>query len=148
MSPTVGNAGLSALDLTAPSLKPWVASGHVLPSRMRQHHGGCPSESCRLAALPDFASVGPLDTTSHEVQFIITVSGDVTPVWKLVSVTVNPGGPFLGATRTRTDDLLITMGPLDVSASGRPLRPSRAIEDAHLAAQIQGITTAIQNQRR
>lgn len=106
-----------------------------------------------IAATPQtvsnpFVSGGPLDTTSHEVQFIVTLSGDVTPIWKLVSVTVNPGSSFLGATRTRTDDLLITMGPLDVLASGRALRPSRAIEDAHLAAQITSITTAIQNQGR
>jgi hypothetical protein len=95
-----------------------------------------------------FVSGGPLDTTSHEVQFIITVSGDTTPVWKLVSVTANPGSPFLGGSRARTDDLLITMGPLDVVASGRALRPSQAIETAHLGAQLQSITTAIQNQRR
>jgi hypothetical protein len=106
-----------------------------------------------IAATPQtvsnpFVSGGPLDTTSHEVQFIVTLSGDVTPTWKLVSVTANPGSLFLGASRMRTDDLLITMGPLDVVASGRALRPSEAIETAHLAAQIQGITTAIQNQSR
>jgi len=95
-----------------------------------------------------FVTGGPLDTTSHEVQFIVTVGGDLTPSWKLVSVSVNPGSSFLGASRARTDDLLITMGPLDVLAQGRALRPSQAIETAHLGAQLQSIATAIQNQAR
>jgi hypothetical protein len=93
-----------------------------------------------------FKSGGPLDTTSHEVQFIVTLTGGVTPAWKLVSVTVNPSGSFLGATRATTDDLLITMGPMtSIAPNGRPLVSTQAIDSAHLAAQIQGITTAIQS---
>ncbi|WP_315702924.1 MULTISPECIES: hypothetical protein [unclassified Bradyrhizobium] len=93
-----------------------------------------------------FKSGGPLDTTSHEVQFVVTLTGGITPIWKLVSVTVNPSGTFLGATRARTDDLLITMGPMtSIAPGGRPLVSTQAIDAAHLGAQIQGITTAIQS---
>jgi hypothetical protein len=93
-----------------------------------------------------FKSGGPLDTTSHEVQFVVTLTGGITPAWKLVSVSVNPSGSFLGATRARTDDLLITMGPMtSIAPNGRPLVSTQAVDSAHLAAQIQGITTAIQS---
>jgi hypothetical protein len=92
-----------------------------------------------------FKSGGPLDTTSHEVQFVVTLTGGATPAWKLVSVSVNPSGSFLGATRATTDDLLITMGPMtSIAPNGRPLVSTNLIDAAHLAAQIQGITTAIQ----
>lgn len=93
-----------------------------------------------------FKTGGPLDTTSHEIQFVVTGTGGITPAWKLVSVTVNPSGGFLGASRARTDDLLITMGPMtSIAPSGRPLVSTGAIDAAHLGAQIQGITTAIQS---
>jgi hypothetical protein len=96
-----------------------------------------------------FKSGGPLDTTSHEVQFLVTLTGGITPAWKLVSVTANPSGSFLGATRARTDDLLITMGPMtSIAPNGRPLVSTGTIDAAHLAAQIQGITTAIQGLNR
>lgn len=93
-----------------------------------------------------FKTGGPLDTTSHEVQFLVTLTGGVTPAWKLVSVAVNPSGSFLGATRAKTDDLLVTMGPMtSIAPNGRPLVSTQVIDSAHLAAQIQGITTAIQS---
>jgi hypothetical protein len=93
-----------------------------------------------------FKSGGPLDTTSHEVQFVVTLTGGITPAWKLVSVSANPSGSFLGATRARTDDLLITMGPMkSIAPNGRPLVSTQVIDAAHLAAQIQGITTAVQS---
>jgi hypothetical protein len=94
-----------------------------------------------------FKAGAPIDVVSHEVQFVVVLGGDLTPTWKLVPVTINPGGPFLGASRTRTDDLLITMGPLDALAPGRPIGPSVAVEQSHLASQIgQAVTSAIRSQ--
>jgi hypothetical protein len=83
-----------------------------------------------------FQSGAPLDVISHEVQFIIVAGANATPTWKLVAVTANPNGPLLGATRTRTDDVLITMGPLgELNKNGRPVA-SVAVENSHLASQI------------
>jgi len=107
-----------------------------------------------IAAVPDgvsnpFVSGGPLDATSHEIQFIVVMGGSITPTWKLISVTANPDAPFLGASRTQTDDLLITLGPIDVLANGRGIAPSAALSAQHLAAQIgQSVSTAIQSQNR
>ena len=56
----------------------------------------------------------PANVISHEVKFIVTSSGNVTPAWKLSRVfTVNQGSIFLAALRNRTQDLLITLGTTD-----------------------------------
>lgn len=60
--------------------------------------------------LPDsFATAGVL---SHEVRFDIVTSGGVNPTWKLVQVSANTGmSPLFNASRDRTQDLVITLGP-------------------------------------
>ena len=68
-------------------------------------------------------------------------SGSANPTWKLVDVSVNPGAALLNASRTKTNDLLITMGPDD---SGKP---SAALADVHNAALIgQSVASALRNQ--
>ena len=65
------------------------------------------------------------DAISYEIKFVIVSSGNITPSWKLVQVSANASGTFFSAGRTRTHDLIITIGPDD----GRTL-------SAHLASQI------------
>jgi hypothetical protein len=81
------------------------------------------------------------DVISHEVTFVILYNGNVTPSWKLVNVSVNQGSvPFLSAQRSRTQDLLISMGP---TTDGQP---SIAVQNATLASQIGiAIANAIRN---
>ena len=51
------------------------------------------------------------DTISRHVKFIVITSGSVTPTWKLVRVATGNGSlPLASANRTRTHDLLITLG--------------------------------------
>jgi hypothetical protein len=73
------------------------------------------------------ASVGGLatDAVSYEIKFIIVSSGNVTPTWKLVQVSANSSGTFFSTGRTRTHDLIITIGPND-----------KRTLDAHLASEI------------
>lgn len=56
---------------------------------------------------------GPFKTNvlSHEIKFDVTTSGSVTPGWKLTRVMINQTGTFLSASRDRTNDLTITLGP-------------------------------------
>jgi hypothetical protein len=56
---------------------------------------------------------GPLKTNviSHEVKFSITNIGNLTPAWRMTRVLINQSGNFLSATRDRTNDLIITLGP-------------------------------------
>jgi hypothetical protein len=65
------------------------------------------------------------DAISEEIKFIIISSGSATPTWKLVRLTANTSNNLLALGRTRTHDLIITLGPNT---------PSNSF--AHLASQI------------
>jgi hypothetical protein len=65
------------------------------------------------------------DAISEEIKFVIVTSGNFTPSWKLIRLTANNSGNFVNATRTRTHDLIITIGPNTLENSY-----------AHLASQI------------
>ena len=66
------------------------------------------------------------DTLSIEIKFVIVSSGNVTPTWKLVRVSSSTGStPLFGTGRTRTHDVIITIGP-----------PTQATLNTHLASQI------------
>ncbi len=66
------------------------------------------------------------DTLTIEIKFIVVTSGNVTPTWKLVRVSANTGAiPLLATGRTRTHDLIITLGP-----------PTQGTANTHLASQI------------
>jgi hypothetical protein len=52
------------------------------------------------------------DTVSIEIKFVVVTNGNVTPTWKLVRVSANTASsPLFAAGRTRTHDLIITLGP-------------------------------------
>jgi hypothetical protein len=52
------------------------------------------------------------DQLQIELKFVIITSGNVTPTWKLVRVSANTANtPLFSSGRTRTHDLLITVGP-------------------------------------
>lgn len=93
--------------------------------------------------IPRDAKTPPFDVFNYEVSFVVTGSGSVTPAWKLAAISLDPASPFLNASRTRTDDMVLTMG--EVADNGRP---TKAASDAHLAALIgQALQTAIQSQQ-
>jgi hypothetical protein len=65
------------------------------------------------------------DAVSYEVKFVIVSSGNVTPAWKLVNISANTSSTFFSTNRTRTHDLIITIGPDDTRT-----------QFSHLASQI------------
>jgi hypothetical protein len=89
------------------------------------------------SALAAEAKAAKKDVISHEVTFVIVYGGNITPTWKLVRVSADTGsGTFLGATRTKTQDLVITMGPPQ----------STTVNNTILAAQIgQSVASAIRS---
>lgn len=83
--------------------------------------GGQPGSSPK----PQSGGTTP-DTISIEIKFVIQTSGNVTPTWKLIRLSANTGtAPFVGVGRTRTHDLIITIGPNKTSTT-----------NSHLASQI------------
>ena len=90
----------------------------------------------------------------HEIKFTIETSGNITPTWKLKHFTINPGINFLSLDRTRTNDLIITLGPAAkavVAAKTKPggkvlaaREPSERASNLHLSATIaNSISTAV-----
>jgi hypothetical protein len=58
-------------------------------------------------------SDGPFkqNVLSHEVKFDITDTGNLTPGWKMTRVQVTQSGNLFSATRDRTNDVQIVLGP-------------------------------------
>lgn len=74
---------------------------------------------------------------THDVKFQIVSGANATPTWKLVQVTANTTSPFFNTTRDRTQDLLITLGPIQPGTppKGTPALATAA-QNSHLAQQI------------
>lgn len=98
------------------------------------------------------STAGPFkaNVISHQVKFIVSSTGSVTPGWKLSRVAINQTGTFLSASRDRTHDLTITLGPMDhvpvdfvrrrdgrtETVATRVSRPSSQAAESHLASEI------------
>jgi hypothetical protein len=61
------------------------------------------------------------DTISYEIKFVIVSSGNITPTWKLLKVSANTSSPLFGLGRTRTHDLIVTIGPDNTTTSNSNL---------------------------
>jgi len=55
----------------------------------------------------------PFSALQFEISFLASFSGNVTPTWKFTRTTVNGSGNLLSATRSDTNDVTITLGPLN-----------------------------------
>jgi len=61
------------------------------------------------------------DTVSVDIKFVIVTSGNVTPSWKLVRVSANNNAPFFSTGRTRTHEVIITIGPNNETSANTQL---------------------------
>jgi len=80
------------------------------------------------------------NTFTENITFTTTLGGNVTPTWKLARVSANTSGNLLSATRTNTNQLTITMGPIQTQASA-----TSAVQLGS-GAQIQHDNTVLSNQ--
>jgi hypothetical protein len=73
-----------------------------------------------------------------QLTFVASYGGNVTPTWKIETVVLGTNSPLLSATRTNTDTLTITMGPLDLSSATQntPLALKGGAASQHQAAAI------------
>jgi hypothetical protein len=60
--------------------------------------------------LPQNVDPTPPDVLSHEVAFVVVASGNITPTWSLVRVSANTAGSLAAAGRTKTGDVIISLG--------------------------------------
>jgi hypothetical protein len=74
----------------------------------------------------------PFNTFTENLSFVATLGGSITPAWKLTYFTANTSGTFLSATRTNTDQLTITIGPIGTYASDKgPAELSTSAQNQH-----------------
>jgi hypothetical protein len=86
-------------DVTIVAAKPEKKSAANLPKAEVPKSGGAGSGGVKA------------DTVTYEIKFVIVTSGNATPTWRLLRVTANGTAPFFATGRTRTHDLIITLGP-------------------------------------
>lgn len=85
----------------------------------------------------------PQSVISHQVNFVVRASGNLSPGFRLARVTFNQGSiPFFQTLRNKTNDILITLGPT-AAAEAVPIKPkttqaqpSQALINSHLASEI------------
>jgi hypothetical protein len=58
---------------------------------------------------------GRPDVLTDDITFVVTFSGSATPTWKLIRWSINPNSPFVSASRARTNEALIAIGPSEES---------------------------------
>lgn len=75
---------------------------------------------------------GEKNVLTQTVSIKLTVSGNITPTWKLTTGTINPTGNFLNAGRERTHQVVFTFGQL--GPGGKSL--SFLAEQTHLNEQL------------
>lgn len=87
----------------------------------------------------------PYSQFQEELTFVASLGGNITPMWKFARVSANSTSPLLTATRTNTDYLEITLGPIAKAAKGN--MQTQLTDDAkalHNAA-LNGSATAQSN---
>lgn len=75
-----------------------------------------------------------LDVLSYDVKFIVVTTGTATPSWKLVRLTSSTSPALFSANRTRTQELLLTLGPTETVPGPKGQKtvvPGKAATDLH-----------------
>jgi hypothetical protein len=86
------------------------------------------------------------NTFTEEITFVASLGGNFTPTWKLTRISANTSGNFPSATRTKTNDLIISLGPLQTQASkNAPVQLTQSAQNQH-NARVTGSATATSTQ--
>jgi hypothetical protein len=69
------------------------------------------------SAEPYISKGPPYTVISDEITFVAAFGGNITPTWKFTRFTANTSGTLASATRTKTDDAIITLGYVTYEAT-------------------------------
>jgi hypothetical protein len=98
------------------------------------------------AGIGDFSNASnlffPYNAMTYDTTFTVSFGGNVTPAWKLARISNNPSSSLFAATRTNTDEVIVTMGNIATYASAKgPNTLSASASNQH-NARVQGSSTA------
>jgi hypothetical protein len=101
------------------------------------------ASTAATAALGALPPNPPIDSISHQVSFIVSLSGNVTPSWTLVHFKgPGTGSTFAAASRSLTHTLNIAMGsPSDSGAGKVSLEQLRQLDYLHQEAAFRNALT-------
>jgi hypothetical protein len=85
-------------------------------------------------------TASPFSVFSDDITFVASFGGSVTPIWHLARVSVDPTGTLLNATRTNTDDVIITLGQATRATATSPAKLSDQANQVHNANLIGSAT--------
>jgi len=88
----------------------------------------------------EYPGYPPYTTFQDEITFVASYGGSVTPTWKFAKVAVNPTSTLFSATRTKTNDLIITIGQVIPATDTSPAQLTAAAASLHYAAVIGSAT--------
>jgi hypothetical protein len=81
------------------------------------------------------------NTFTEDITFVASFGGNVTPTWKLARFSANTSGTLLSGTRTSTNELTITLGPLQTPISAtKPVQLQSAAQTQHTNTVLAGRT--------
>jgi len=103
-----------------------------------------------VARIPGTLPPSGYDGFSYDATFKVVYGGSITPSWKFVRLAVNPNGTLFNTTETRTQHVLLTVGPAKSGtpaiAPTEPTTLATAPQSLHDAGLIgHAVATAIQN---
>jgi hypothetical protein len=129
----------------------WLPGAIAVTDFQRSSRAAKNGEGPALGSGGSFAS----DSATYDNKFVIVSSGNATPAWNLVRITTGTS-PFFDLNRTRTHELLITVGPGTTEtkkdkSTGKIVRknigPSSSAVNTHLASQIgSAVASALRGQ--
>jgi hypothetical protein len=98
-------------------------------------------DKAAVASLGNDASAAngypPFNTFTENLTFVASLGASITPTWKLTKISANSTGTFASATRTNTNQMVITIGPIGNYASANgPAQLGTAAQSQH-NAQVQ-----------
>jgi hypothetical protein len=137
----LGQPGSSSPFVTSDlGIRQWLPAATAVSGFLRSTRKAEDGEGAPLGSAGSFAS----DSISYDIKFVVTTDLNATPVWKLVRVTTSQSPAFFDTSRTRTHDLLITIGPGATEAVKGPkgkivkrtVGPSQSAASSHLAQEI------------
>jgi hypothetical protein len=70
------------------------------------------------------------NTWTEEITFVASYGGSFAPTWKLARLSTGAGSNLLVTQRTNTNDLIITLGPIDEKESKKPHQALQLIASA------------------
>lgn len=109
----------------------------------------------QLSQVPDVLErkpgKSPFSTFTYQIAFVVTSGATFSPAWKLFPIQLDPAnnGVLYNGQRIRTNELVLTMGPVKKDEKGAATGLSDEARDANLAAMIgRAVATALENQQR